>query len=85
VPNRRQEERSASREETEEEDDHQRMLVVHEVVAQPRATIRNAPIREFDVELAQGGGNVYDEEAVEEAYWRVPSFLVRAQLRNILN
>jgi hypothetical protein len=38
------------------------VLLVHEVVAETRAAIGDAPIGELDVELAEGGGDVYDEE-----------------------
>lgn len=41
------------------------------MVAQPGTTVSNAAIGELDIESAQTGGNVLDEEAVEEANGRV--------------
>jgi hypothetical protein len=63
-----QKQRRACGYETEEEDDNKRVFVMHKVVAQPGATIGDAAIGEFQIELAQYGGGVDDEETVEEAY-----------------
>lgn len=47
------------------------MLVVHKIVAQPGATVRDAAIGELEVERAESRRDVADEKAVEEAYRRV--------------
>jgi hypothetical protein len=63
-----QEEGCGGRYEAEEEDENGGVLVVHKVVAQLGATVGNAAIGKVEVEAAEGGGDVDDEEAVEEAY-----------------
>jgi hypothetical protein len=73
MPDRREEQCGACGDETEEEDYDGQMLLVHEVVAQTGATVRDAAIGELDVELAKRGGRVYDEKTVEEAYGCVSS------------
>lgn len=72
VPNGGKKERRACGYEAEEEDDDQRVLVVHEVVAQAGGTIGDAAIGEGEVEFSECGRDVDEEEAVEEAYGRVP-------------
>lgn len=72
VPNSGQEQRRACGYEAEEEDDDQRVLIVHKVVAQAGATIGDAAIGEGEVELSECRRDVDEEEAVEEAYGRVP-------------
>jgi hypothetical protein len=47
------------------------MFLVHEMVAQTGATIGDAAIGEFEVEIAKGGRDGDDEKAVEEANRRV--------------
>jgi hypothetical protein len=41
---------------------------MHEMVAQAGPAIRDAAIGEGEVEFAERGGEVYENEAVEEAY-----------------
>ena len=48
------------------------MLLVHEVVAQTRATTRDATACEEDIEFAERGGYAQDEQAVTEADRSVP-------------
>jgi len=72
VPNGGQEQCRACGYEAEEEDDNQRVLVVHEVVAQAGAAIGDAAIGEGKIELSECGRDVDEEEAVKEAYGRVP-------------
>lgn len=67
MPDGRQEQRGTCGYEAKEEDYNEGVLVVYEIVAQARATVRDAAIGEFDVELAERGGYVQDEEPVEEA------------------
>lgn len=71
MPDVGQEEHGACRHEAEEEDDDGDMLLIHEVVAQARGAIGDAPIGELDIECSEGRRYVVDEEAVEEAYGRV--------------
>jgi len=66
-PDNRHEKHGACSHETKEEDDDKRMLVVHEVVAQTDAAVRDAAIRELEVEPAEGGWGVHENEAVEKA------------------
>lgn len=61
------EESGAGGDEAEEEDYDDGVLFVHEVVAQTGARVCDAAIGEHDVEAAECGGDVDDEEAVEEA------------------
>jgi hypothetical protein len=68
MPYGRQEERGACGYKAEKEDDDSQMLLVHEVMAQAGATVRDAAIGELDVEFAERRGNVDDEELVEPAY-----------------
>ena len=51
----------AEGDETEEEDDNERMLLIHEVVPQAGAAVRDAAIGEEDIELAERRGKVDDE------------------------
>jgi hypothetical protein len=51
------------------------VFVVHEVVAQAGTAIRDAAIGEGEVEFAECGGAVDEEEAVEEAYGGVPRYV----------
>lgn len=62
------EQAGADRYEAEEENDNYWMLLIHEVVSQTGATVRDPAIREEDVESTECGGDVDDEESVEEAY-----------------
>lgn len=71
MPNGRQEERRASGDKAEEEDYYERVLVVHEIVAQTGAAVRDAAIGELYVESSKRGGDVDKEEPIEEAYGRV--------------
>ena len=50
------------------------MLVVNEVVPQLGAAVGDTAIGEFEVEGAEGGGDVDCEEAVEEAYGCFPRY-----------
>jgi len=79
MPDGGQEQRGACGYEAEEEEDNGEMLLVHEMVAQPGATTRDAAIGELDIELAECGGDVDDEETVEGAYGCVPAH-VRCRL-----
>jgi hypothetical protein len=72
VPNGRKEKRRACGYEAKEEYDNQRMLVMHEVVAQAGAAIRDAAIGEGKIELSKRGGEVNEEEAIEKTYGSVP-------------
>jgi hypothetical protein len=44
------------------------MLVIHEVVSQAGATIRDSTIGELEVELPESRGCMDDKESVEETY-----------------
>jgi hypothetical protein len=68
MPDGWQKQRGARGYETEEEDDDGQMLLVHEVVAQAGATVRDAAIGELDVESTERRGDVVDEEPVQPAY-----------------
>ena len=46
---------------------------MHEVVAQAGAAVRDAAICEGEVEFAERGWDVDEEEAVKEAYGCVPN------------
>jgi len=78
VPDGRQEEPSASGYEAEEEDDHGEVLLVHEMVAQTRATTRDAAIGKLNVELAEAGRDAFNEETVKGAYGCVAAYVSRA-------
>jgi hypothetical protein len=73
VPNGRQEKRRACGYEAEKEYDNERMLVMHEVIAQAGAAVRDAAIGKGEVELSERRGNVDEEEAVKEADRGVPA------------
>lgn len=62
MPDGRQEEGRACGYEAEEEDHHGEVLLVHEVVAETRAAIGDAPTGELNVKFAEPGGNVHNEE-----------------------
>jgi hypothetical protein len=68
MPDGRQKQRGARGYEAEEEDDNGQVLLVHEVVAQAGATVRDATIGELDVESAERRGDVVDEKLMQPAY-----------------
>jgi hypothetical protein len=70
-PDGGQDHASTGSDEAEEEDDDDRVLVVHEVVAQTGAAGGDAAIGEDVVKSGESGGQVEDQEAVEEANGRV--------------
>lgn len=51
------------------------MFVTHKVVSQSGSSVRDAAISEPDIEPAKCGGNMPDEEAIEEANGRVSAVL----------
>mgnify|MGYP004547455955 CR=1 FL=1 len=67
-----QEECGACCHQTEEEDYDYGVLVVHEIMAEPRAARRDTAICELDIEAAKERRYVEHEEAVEKADGRVP-------------
>lgn len=71
LPDHRYEQDDTSRDETEEEDHNNRMLLVHEIVSQPRPTAGDAAIREEDIEFTERGGDLVDKKAMKEADGRV--------------
>jgi hypothetical protein len=75
MPYGRQKEHGACSYEAKEEDDYSQMLLVHEVVAQAGATVRDATISELDIEPAERGGDVVDEELVQPAYGCISVFV----------
>ena len=85
VPDGRQEEGRACGYEAQEEDDYEWVLVVHKVVAQAGARVRDAAMGELDIESAECGGDVDEEEAVEEAYRRIPAVVSRLYMKFVRN
>jgi hypothetical protein len=85
MPNGRQEKRRTCSYEAEKEYDDERMLVMHEVVAQAGAAVRDATIGKGEVEPSERRGDVDEEEAVKKADRGVPAGVSVASvgLRNI--
>jgi hypothetical protein len=75
VPDGGQEERRAYGYEAQEEDDHEWVFVMHKVMAQAGARVRDAAIGELDIESSECGGDVDEEEAVEKAYGCIPAIV----------
>lgn len=71
-PHGRHEEGSTDGDKAEEENDNDGMLLIHQIVAQPRPSGGDAPIGEAYVQSAQAPGNMEYQETVEEANRSVP-------------
>lgn len=67
LPYHRYEQGDAGCYETEEEDQDNWMLLVHQIVTQPRSTACDPTICEQDIEFTERGGNVVDKEAMKKA------------------
>lgn len=52
------------------------MLVVHEIVAETGAAVRDAAIGKLDIESSKRRWYVQEEQAVEEAYRGVPNRVI---------